>query len=157
MDKHSPEFWIDTLKLKPHPEGGFFRETYRSKREHDGRSLATNIYYLLPGKMHSRFHRLRYDEHWYFHYGSTLQIYFLRDDGQLEEHLLGSHPEQGEHLSLLIPEGTIFGAELVNKDSFVVVSCNMSPGFHFGDFEMFSNKQLTEMFPHQKDIIDKLT
>ena len=157
MDKNSADFWIAHLDLKKHPEGGYYRETYRSAREYEGRNLATSIYYLLPGTMHSHFHRLRYDEHWYFHVGASLKIYFLKDDGQLETRLLGGNPERGEALSQLIPAGTIFGGEVTDANSFILVSCNMSPGFHFEDFEMFSNKQLVEMFPQHRDVIDKLT
>lgn len=157
MESDQVKYWVDTLGLKEHPEGGFYRETYRSTRRHEGRNLATNIHYLLPGSGFSRFHRLRYDEHWYFHYGASLRLYFLLEDGRLEEHLLGLHPHKGESPSLLVPGKTIFGGEVTDKRSFTLVSCNMSPGFHFDDFEMLSNQELKRKFPHHAAIIDKLT
>lgn len=157
MERDPVTYWVETLGLKEHPEGGFYRETYRSAKRHEGRNLATNIFYLLPGDRFSRFHRLRYDEHWYFHCGATLKLYFLKEEGMLEEHLLGLHPDKGESPSLLVPERTIFGGEVTDKHSFTLVSCNMAPGFHFEDFEMYPNRELKRQFPQHTAIIDKLT
>lgn len=150
------DYWVEELDLKAHPEGGYYRETYRSGLEYEGRSLSTHIYYLLPGDSFSRFHRLRYDEHWYFHYGSAMRMYFLRERG-LEAHVLGLRPAEGESLSLLVPGGTIFGGEVLDKTSFTLVSCHMAPGFHFEDFELPAKKQLKENFPEHQSVIDKLT
>ena len=157
MDGNQINYWVEKLELEEHPEGGYYRETYRSPLKYEGRSLSTHIYYLLPGWHYSRFHRLRYDEHWYFHYGSSMKMYFLQHDGQLGEHQLGMDPEKEEHLSVLVPGGTIFGGEVTNKNSYTLVSCHMSPGFHFEDFELFSAQELGSMYPQQRSIIDKLT
>ncbi|MFP4018940.1 MAG: cupin domain-containing protein [Bacteroidales bacterium] len=157
MDKTKPEHWIDRLELEEHPEGGYYRETYRKGIEFNGRSLATNIFYLLPSDRVSKFHRLQCDEIWYYHYGSPLNFYFFTSDNEFKQYTLGLDLDRGEQLSLLVPAKTIFGAEVQNPDSFTLVSCNMSPGFHFEDFEMFEEKDLVEQFPKQKSIIRKLT
>jgi len=157
MEGNKMNYWVEKLRLEEHPEGGYYRETYRSSLQYEGRSLSTHIYYLLPGQRHSRFHRLKYDEHWYYHYGSSMKIYFLYDDGQLKEYQLGPDLEKGEELSVWVPGGTIFGGEVVDRRSFTLVSCHMSPGFHFEDFEMFSEQQLVRMFPEKTSIIQKLS
>lgn len=157
MDKTKAEHWIEVLGLEEHPEGGYYKETYRKEVEYEGRSLATNIFYLLPSGRVSKFHRLQCDEIWYYHYGSPLIFYFFTPDNKFEKHTLGLDPDKGEELSLLVPAKTIFGAEVQKTESFTLVSCNMSPGFHFEDFEMFEEKDLVEQFPQHKSIIRKLT
>ena len=157
MHRNTAEYWIDQLKLEAHPEGGFYSETYRKDIQFEGRSLATNIFYLLPAGQVSKFHRLQCDEIWYYHYGSPLRFFFFTPDGKYEEHLLGSNPENNENFSVLVPAKTIFGAMVEDKDSYTLVSCNMTPGFHFRDFEMLSEDMLVEQFPNKKSIIKKLT
>ncbi|MGM0529841.1 MAG: cupin domain-containing protein [Bacteroidota bacterium] len=156
MDKNCADYWIEQLDLIKHPEGGYYRETYRNKRTVEGRNLATNIFYLLPSNVPSRFHRLKYNEYWYFHYGSPMNLYFFTPGGEFEKHILGNDPDKDQHLSLLVPGGTIFGGEVPEPDSFVLVSCNMAPGFHFDDFEMFTQEEVIEKYPQHNDIIKKL-
>ncbi|MFP4448353.1 MAG: cupin domain-containing protein, partial [Bacteroidales bacterium] len=112
MDKTKAEYWIERLELEEHPEGGYYRETYRKDIEINGRSLATNIFYLLPSDRVSKFHRLQCDEIWYYHYGSPLSFYFFTPDNEFEQWMLGLDPDKGEQLSLLVPAKTIFGAEV---------------------------------------------
>ena len=86
----SAEYWVSHLNLQPHPEGGFYKETYRSKEsipenglsgEFKGsRNFSTAIYFLLRSKDRSLFHRIRSDELWHFHDGSSLTIYILEKD-----------------------------------------------------------------------------
>ncbi len=155
---HSPiDFWVEHLGLQRHPEGGYYRETYRSEKVCEGRNLATSIYYLLPGKEVSRFHRLRYDEIWYFHKGAPLEVYFLRPTEGLVQYTLGLSLQLGQQLSLLVPGGTIFGGEVSDKDAYSLVSCHMAPGFDFEDFELLSSRQLLEQFPKHQTLIHKLT
>jgi len=157
MHKEKAEYWIDQLKLESHPEGGYYRETYRKDIEFEGRSIATNIFYLLPSSRVSKFHRLQCDEIWYYHYGAPLRFFFFTPEGTYEEHLLGCDPEKGEQLSILVPAKTIFGAMVDSPATFTLVSCNMTPGFHFEDFEMFTEEELVEQFPQKKSLIKKLT
>jgi hypothetical protein len=157
MNDQTIHYWIEKLQLTRHPEGGYYRETYRSHLMYEGRNLSTSIYYLLPGDKHSRFHRLRYDEIWYFHAGDPLKLYFLHPGGILGEHVLGNDPEEGQQLALRVPAKTIFGGEVGGAGNHSLVSCHMSPGFHFEDFEMFTPEELTGMFPEHQSIIKKLS
>lgn len=156
MTRNDPEYWIKRLDLIEHPEGGFYRETYRTRKKVEKRNLATNIFYLLPFHTPSKFHRLKYDEYWYYHFGSPMKMYFFTPQGRYEEHVLGNDPDEGHELSLLVPGGTIFGGEVTEPEGFILVSCNMSPGFHFEDFEMFSKEELLKWYPSHKEIINKL-
>jgi len=155
MDRNKPEYWIHKLNLEKHPEGGYYRETHRSERLIDGRNLTTNIYYLLPASVLSHFHRLKYDEYWYFHLGSALSLHCFFQDGSYIQYQLGNNPDKGQRLSLTIPGGTIFGGEVADKDGFVLVSCNMTPGFHFEDFEMIEQHELMDKYPAYRHIIEK--
>lgn len=157
MYHHPTAFWVEHLGLEKHPEGGYYRETYRSEKTYEGRNLATSIYYLLPGNKVSRFHRLRFDEIWYFHKGAPLKVYFLRPKEGLVQYTLGLNPQLGQQLSLLVPGGTIFGGEVADKDAYALVSCHMAPGFDFEDFELLSSRQLLEQFPNYQTLIHKLT
>jgi predicted cupin superfamily sugar epimerase len=152
--------WITNLNLQPHPEGGFFRETYRSAENvnapprFDGtRSFSTAIYFLLRSEDRSVFHRIKSDELWHFYQGSRLLIYVLTDKG-LTIHKLGSNPDQGESLQVLIPANSWFGALVEKPNSFALCGCTVSPGFDFRDFEMADRKELLKKYPgYEKEII----
>ncbi len=157
MDKRHAEYWINKLNLKEHSEGGYFREIYRKKADINGRDLATSIYYLLPSGMASKLHILRNDEVWYYHLGAPIKMYFLSREKGIKEHLLGPDPEKGHVFSKVIPAETIFGAEVTEQNTFTLVSCNMSPGFEYEDFELLSREKLINLFPEHKELIEKLT
>jgi len=160
------EYWIQHLQLIPHPEGGFYREIYRSNIEADKkglhytfngpRRLCTSIYYLLRSGEFSRFHRLRSDEIWYYHYGSSIKIVIIDQEGHKHVKILGQRAEKAEHLQVFVPGGAIFGAELLNNNSFSIMSCLVSPGFEFEDFELFEKEDLLQAYPKHADIIEKL-
>ncbi len=166
MQAHNAEFWIRHLELKPHPEGGYFRETYRSnetiKREalpsrfNGTRSFSTAIYFLLRSGDYSHFHRIHSDELWLFHAGTTIIIYELNAGG-VKEHHLGNNADRGETLQCLIPAGSWFGAKVSEATSYGLVSCTVSPGFDFADFEMADRKELLEQFPFCATVIRELT
>ena len=161
------EFWIEKLKMQPHPEGGFFKETYRSEviiqREHlperfsGERNISTSIYYLLENKQCSKLHRIKSDEMWHFYDGSGLIIFVINEKGNLSENRLGLNHEEGESPQVLIKAGDWFGAKVNKPDSYCLTGCTVSPGFHFEDFEMGNRKDLLELFPKHKDIIRQLT
>ncbi|MBX2897163.1 MAG: cupin domain-containing protein [Cyclobacteriaceae bacterium] len=163
---HPVEFWIEHLSLLPHPEGGFYKETYRSPEELDHRQLpprykgarnfSTAIYFLLRAQDRSVFHRIQSDELWHFYAGTTLLIYVLTSDG-LKIHRLGADPLQGDALQVLIPAGCWFGAIVEKPDSYALCGCTVAPGFDFADFEMAERDELLKAFPDQEDIIMKLT
>jgi predicted cupin superfamily sugar epimerase len=161
------EYWIKKLQLTPHPEGGYYREIYSSNNYTDlsfltgtkevKRSLSTSIYFLLKSGEVSKFHRLRSDEIWYYHHGSSITIHCIDVAGVPEDILLGSNADKGEVFQAVIPAGTIFGATVNDKDSYSLVSCMVSPGFNFDDFELMGREDLLSKFPDLKEMIIKFT
>jgi uncharacterized protein len=153
--------WINYLHLQAHPEGGYFSENYRNSIEltinnkYSGkRSLATSIYYMLESGQVSKLHQLKSDEIWYFHLGSPLVVHLFLDNSY-QSYMLGVNINQVPQL--IIPAGAIFGAEVVEKKSFALIGCMVSPGFHFEDFELINRSEILSKFPNQKSIIEKLT
>ena len=159
--------WIKYLELQPHPEGGYFKETYKSEesipkeglpdRFRGSRSFGTAIYYLLDGANFSAFHQLKADEIWHFYDGSQLVIHQIDVDGAYSQETLGKDMGNGELPQLLVKAGTWFGAEVVNKSSFALVGCTMAPGFEFADFEMPDRDVLLKRFPQHEKVIMRLT
>jgi predicted cupin superfamily sugar epimerase len=159
--------WVARLGLVPHPEGGYYREVYRSDelippaglpdRFPGPRPLATSIYYLLPGKEISAFHRLRSDEIWNFYHGSPLVIAVIRSRLEMTEIRLGADVAAGEVLQAVVPAGRWFGAFVLEPASFSVVGCTLAPGFDFADFELGRRDELLDLFPRHRSTILKLT
>jgi predicted cupin superfamily sugar epimerase len=153
----SIEKLIKQFDLQLHPEGGFYKETYRSVEKTNGeRSLMTSIYFLLTSQHVSHFHRIKSDEHWYFHEGSTLTIHLLNETGHVELKL-GSTFEKGESFHHVVPKNTIFGSSVDSENGYALVSCAVAPGFDFQDFELLDSAYLLEHFPKEAKIIKKLT
>jgi len=140
---------IAQLGLEPHPEGGFYRETYRAPLEvdsaaHQGRRSAfTSIYFLLAGDHYSAWHRVASDESWFFHVGSGVDVFSLVPNGDaspsaLQVQTLGTAGQ----FELTIPAGRWFAARPLGPDAYALVSCVVAPGFVFEDFELASPEQL---------------
>ena len=158
-------FYIDHLHLKPHPEGGYYIETYRSAeiipgaalRKFEGdRNYSTAIYYLLEQGDHSAFHRIKSDECWHHYAGDTLLIHLLYNDGKYACIKLGSAINEGEVFQFVVPANTWFAAECAEKTSFVLTGCTVAPGFDFADFEMADKELLLHEFPEYSSAIIKL-
>jgi len=164
---YSSNYWIEKLGLTQHPEGGYYREIYSSIDYVDGallsgqyhgkRNLSTSIYFLLSSSDISHFHRLRSDEIWYFHYGSPVLIHTLDTKGKYHITVLGCNIDKEEVPQVIIPAGTIFGAEVKNDNSYSLVGCMVSPGFSFDDFELMDRKLLIGKYPEYKELIIKFT
>ena len=160
------DFWIKYLGLLPHPEGGYYKETYRSpevltasnlpERFKGDRNFSTAIYFLLRSEDRSVFHRIKSDEIWHFYQGSTLLIYVLHEK-QLHIHRLGSDLDKGDSLQVVIPANCWFGAHVENSESFSLCGCTVAPGFDFRDFEMGSREKLLREFPDFSVEIKRLT
>jgi len=160
------DYWIQNLKLQPHPEGGFYKETYRSPENIPGsglpdrfkgdRSFSTAIYFLLRSEDRSLFHRIKSDELWHYHAGSALSISVLDDRG-LTVYTLGPDLEKGESLQIVIPAGCWFGAKVDRENSYTLSGCTVAPGFDFQDFELADRSTLFKTFPAHHSIIEKLT
>lgn len=146
---------VKSLDLVPHPEGGFYRETFRSEETKGKRNLVTSIYFLLTSEQISHLHRIKSDEMWFFHGGSPLIVHILDAYGH-HEHIVGNDIQKGYLPHFLVPKNTIFGSTVLEKDNYSLVSCVVSPGFDFADFELFKKEELFELYPMHKDIIEKL-
>lgn len=148
---------IQSLGLLAHPEGGYYKETYRSTETIDGeQALMTSILFLLTSDSPSNFHRIQSDEHWYFHEGSPLIVHVLGENGH-ETRLLGLDFAQGQSPYQLVHQQEIFGSEVQEPKSYSLVSCAVAPGFMFRDFELFSRQALFHQFPQHEEIIARLT
>lgn len=150
--------WIEQLHLVAHPEGGFYRENGKSNKDISTstgpRPLHTSILFLLTSDSPSHFHRLTSDEMWFYHDGEPLIIHCLYPNGTYEAITIGPDIKNDQQLSWTVPAGTIFGST-VNND-FALVSCVVTPGFTFNDFELFTQAQLMALYPQHTDIIKKL-
>lgn len=158
MTKHIQEI-INLLEMKPHPEGGFYKETYRSEELclNGTRNLKTVIYFLLRSIDISHFHRIKSDEMWYYHSGSPLIVHSIDANGNYFEQKLGAKLIDGEVPQYLVPKNTIFGSSVLEENSYSLVSCSVSPGFDFDDFELFKQKELIQKYPEHFEIISKLS
>jgi uncharacterized protein len=153
-------YWIEQLALVAHPEGGYFRETYRcagqiSNAEGVQRNVSTAIYFLLKEKEKSHFHRIKSDELWFFHEGQTLLIFVLGDQG-LETHYLGKNIDKGESLQVIVPAGKWFASCIKDGGSYALVSCTVAPGFDFADFELARFQDLVLEFPDQEMLLREM-
>ena len=159
--------WIASLRLQPHPEGGFYRETYRAqeiiasahlpRRFGGARACSTAIYFLLPGDQVSVFHRIKSDEIWHFYAGSALTLTLIHPDGRLEARQLGADPEHGESFQVLVPAGCWYGAAVDDPTGYALVGGTVAPGFDFADFELADRQMLLASFPQHRHAILRLT
>lgn len=154
---------ISLLSLMPHPEGGHFKETYRSQhgvnREQDGvsRSASTAIYYLLRGRERSTWHRIRSDEMWHFYDGVPIRIYVLEPNGGLSVLRLGNPlRHEGAHFQALVPAGRWFAAECEEPEGYSLAGCTVAPGFEFEEFEIGDASVLKRDWPAHAESIARL-
>lgn len=158
---------INHFQLTPHPEGGYFKETYRSKGEilaknlgepfKGNRNYCTSIYFLLTSDTFSAFHKINQDEIWHFYTGTTLKLHMISPDGVYSTILIGGNFKNNEVPQFTVPAKYYFAAEIIAKNSFAFVGCTVSPGFDFLDFVLPSCKDLSTEFPKHKEIIQQLT
>jgi predicted cupin superfamily sugar epimerase len=160
-------YWIQYLQLLKHPEGGFYKEVYRSdeiisknnlpNRFNGDRCFCTSIFYLLQNDNFSAFHRIKSDETWHFYQGTSLTLFIIDYSGILTTIILGDNPANGEYLQYTIPKNYWFAAHVNDKNSYTLTGCTVSPGFDFNDFELGKKEQLIQLFPQHKDIISLLS
>lgn len=139
------QYLIDTLDLKPHPEGGYFKEIYRSDQmvssgRHGGRrSALTSIYFMLTEGQHSSFHKVNSDEAWHFYEGAPLELMWLDDSfDRLNSAVLGPVDKESQPTAI-IPTG--FWQAAYTTGEFTLVGCSVGPGFEFADFSMLNEDQ----------------
>ncbi len=183
-DETSAQRLIKQFNLQAHPEGGYYRETYRSPlgvmADAGRRSASTAIYYMLESGDHSAWHRIASDELWHFYTGSALNVYVLDDEKGLVTHRLGDPlRDPACTFQAVVPAGCWFAAQLASNacrpaaarlktkgsgpsaadaqsSSFALVGCTVAPGFEFSEFEMADTCVLIEQYPAHAGLIARL-
>ena len=160
--KLDAEYIIKKLALKPHPEGGYYREIYRSeekinslalpKRYGGDRNFSTSIYYLLKEGEYSRLHRLKSDEIYHFYLGASVEIILIYPNGKIETRILGNNLERGESPQIIVPKNVWQGLRLVGNGRFSLMGTTVSPGFDYNDFELGDEKKLQKIIKINKKI-----
>jgi len=141
---------IKLYELKPHPEGGFFRETYRSQ-------YYTEAYFFLPKGSRSTLHKIPSDETWHFYLGGPITIAMIQNNGEVKEVVLGSDIKQGQKIKYTVPANLWFGAYPHEGTEYALVGCTVAPPFSFKTFEIGKRSALLQMFPTAKNTVEKLT
>ncbi|HEX2607477.1 MAG TPA: cupin domain-containing protein [Flavisolibacter sp.] len=153
---------IQQLDLLPHPEGGFYKEVYRSPHfmKQEGfagkRSVSTSIYYLLQAGDFSAFHRIKSDELWHFYSGGPLIVHMLEEGKGYSYHLLGSPDTPGAVFQAVVPAYVWFASEPLEGTDYTLAGCTVAPGFDFADFELAHAASLLQQFPEQATLINRL-
>lgn len=159
--------WVERLGLVPHPEGGLYRQVYRSAELVPGAALpprfggdrvfSTAIYFLLQGQDFSALHRIKQDEVWHFYDGAGLTVHVLDEAGVYSTIRLGKDLDAGEEPLGVVPAGRLFGASVRDGRSWSLVGCTVAPGFDFADFEMPTRAELCRLYPQHRALIERLT
>ena len=160
--------WVEKLQLLPHPEGGFYKENYRSseyitsdclpKRFAGSRPFSTAIYFLITAGNFSAFHRIKSDECWHFYAGDPLWVHLIDDaTGAYSKIALGNELTGSGVLQAVVPAGYWFASETQPGGSFSLVGCTVAPGFDFADFELADRNVLKATSPHQAELVERLT
>ncbi|WP_299606820.1 cupin domain-containing protein [uncultured Aquimarina sp.] len=158
---------VAKLDMKPHPEGGFYKETYRSDgvipknaledKFSGARNYCTGIYFLLTSENFSAFHRIQQDEMWHFYGGSSLYVHVIDANGLYTCHAVGMNLDEGEKPQLVVPAGCWFASSVKENNHYSFVGCTVSPGFDFEDFELAERNKLIQEFPAHKETITRYT
>lgn len=159
------DFWIEQLGLEPHPEGGYYRQTYQSGEMTGGlperyagpRAFSTAIYFLLEHPHFSAFHRIASDELWHFYAGSALKVWMISPQGTLSTLELGPDPSQGQSFQGVVPAGYWFASALETPGGYALVGCTVAPGFDFADFELARREELAAIYPQHRSLIERLS
>jgi uncharacterized protein len=167
MMELTAERLVEQLVLSRHPEGGWFRESYRCTESipkeglpqgfGGSRSVCTGIYFLLQRGEISALHRIKSDELWHFYAGTGLTIQVITRSGEHLELKLGRDLDAGESFQAMVPAGCWFGAEVSGAGEYALVGCTVAPGFDFADFEMGKRGELLRDFPDMEEVIVRLT
>lgn len=158
---------IEKLELQEHPEGGYFKETYRSTEqipttvlgeEYQGdRNHSTCIYFLLTSEKFSAFHKINQDEIWHYYKGAPLKLHIISKEGEYSYHMIGNDLQKGEVPQYVVKGGDWFAAEVLDANAYTLVGCTVAPGFDFADFILPERKELTVLFPQYQEVISRLT
>jgi predicted cupin superfamily sugar epimerase len=128
-----PDEIIAALGLEKHPEGGWYRETWRDAPADGSRGVGTAIYYFLTRGQRSHWHRIDAVEHWHYHAGDPIELK-IHHDGKTETHLLGPDFANGHEPQIMVPPGAWQAA--VSTGEWTLVGCTVAPAFSFEKFEL---------------------
>ncbi|MEM7552041.1 MAG: cupin domain-containing protein [Bacteroidota bacterium] len=162
LEKKKIDNLVQKLELQPHPEGGFFKETYRSelivepKSFNAKRNVSTAIYFLLTAENFSAFHKIKSDELWHFYQGDPLEVIILEED-KVQTIKLGSNLEKGETFQAVVSAGSWFASRVTKGGKYSLVGCTVAPGFDFEDFELAQRVELIKSYPEHSDLITEMT
>lgn len=149
------------LGLAPHPEGGFYRETYRASELVDTprgpRAASTAIHFLVPRSTFSALHRIASDEVWHHYAGAALRVVRIAEDGTRRDLVIGPDLDAGQEPQGVVPAGEWFGATLEGEGDWALVGCTVAPRFDFADFELARREELLARFPEHEAIVRALT
>ncbi len=157
---------IQQYNLQPHPEGGWYKETYKSNeyivgnalpvRFGGSRSFSTAIYFLLEQGNFSAFHRIKSDECWHFYAGDALLVYVIQANGNLDIIHLGNDIFKGQMFQYVVPANCWFASRPAHNSRFCFVGCTVAPGFDFADFELADANTLSAFYPQHETFINNL-
>lgn len=152
---------IAALDLQPHPEGGFYRETFRSpagveKSPGVRRNASTAIYFLLPAGAFSAWHRVTSDEGWHHYAGDPVDLHLLDEREGHRTIRLGPDVLGGEVPQYVVPAST-WQAAVPAGSRYALCGCTVAPGFDFADFRMPTRAELSAAFPAAQSIVEALT
>ena len=157
---------IQQYNLEPHPEGGWYKQTYKSneqivatslpERFNGDRAFSTAIYFLLEQGDFSAFHRIKSDECWHFYTGDPLLIYIIDQNGELKTISVGNDFKEGQSFQYVVPANCWFASRPAPGSEYCFVGCTVSPGFEFEDFELADLTELSAIYPKHKKIIEQL-
>ena len=157
---------IQRYGLESHPEGGWYKQSYKSNEQIAARALperfgtsrvfSTAIYFLLEKGNFSAFHRIKSDECWHFYAGDPLLIYIIEQTGELKVISLGSDHESGQSFQYVVPANCWFASRPAPESEYCFVGCTVSPGFEFDDLELADATVLSTIYPQHKHIIIEL-
>lgn len=125
---------IETLGLSPHPEGGWYRETWRADAAAGERAAGTAIYFLLKKGERSHWHYIDAAEIWHFYAGAPLKLSLSADGKKTSEHILGPDIASGARPQIVVPQGCWQAGESLGD--YTLIGCTVSPAFEFAGFEM---------------------
>jgi predicted cupin superfamily sugar epimerase len=163
--------YITAYKMEPHPEGGYYVQTYQAAeaipqaalpdRFGGDRPYSTAIYFLLENHNRSALHRIQSDEVWHFYAGGPLVVYVIDpQSGTLSTIRLGNSPDRGEVFQAVVPAGCWFGAKpvgMTGEPPFSLVGCTVAPAFSFAEFELADRSVMLQHFPEHAEVIHLLT
>ncbi len=157
---------IEQYQLQPHPEGGWYVQTYKSSesipaaalpsRFAGDRYFSSAIYFLLEEGNFSAFHRIQSDECWHFYSGDPLELLVFHPGGELSVITLGSDNSRGQRFQYVVPAGCWFASRPAAGSRYSFVGCTVAPAFDFTDFELADGEQLAATYPAFATLVKQL-